>query len=312
MDLVASVFMLGTLCSIAVPALELGRSSSNLATCKSNLRQVAIALNDFDAQMARMPQPAGTNVPPGGSVSVLQQLAPYMEADVSMLGKADVPIVMCPADTSFVRNHTGTSYGINVRGLYGADGMGGQGPIEYSTLAQIPCGTSNFAFAGDLAQAGTYHYDVPAGKFGTSEGAYNGCLGSKPKSSAPATGPYGNVPNAPVFSSYHEGSSVNIALADGHVVNANISPNIKSACVANNGNVTGEWYDRKLEPPSETPSSDSSPSPKASSSWWEDFPFAVVGFASLASLGLLGIVAVVMIIIVQAVRRPKLVSRQVS
>jgi len=243
-ELIVVSAIVGTLLLMNFPALCILRDRDNTVKCLSNLRQIGIAFNDHDGQLGYMPRPAGTSQSNGRSIQ--GQLGPYTCIfDIGPPGTADVPEFLCPSDRSFVPGSIGTSYGINVRGMNGSDGQGGAlvDSESYATLAEISRGpgTSNLVLGGDIGQASFYRWTMPVGTVGSSEGSYNGFFGRHLPDTTTATGPDGNVAGAPLFSSFHTNGAVNLMLADGHAVTANLQPPIRDGCIPSLGKKSAVW-----------------------------------------------------------------------
>jgi len=242
----------GTLLLMILPALSIIRDRDNTVRCLGNLRQIAIAFNDHDGQLGCMPRPAGTSQSDGSSI--IFQLAPFTcHAMGENTYTPDYPILNCPSDRSYGHGNDGTGYGINVRGMNGSDGQGGAvvDSDSYTTMAQVSSGpgTSNLVLGGDIGQASFYRWIMPVGGVGSSEGSYNGFLGRHLPDTSTATGPSGNVADAPLFSSFHTNGAVNLMLADGHAVTANLKAPVHDGCIPSLGNKSGIWLEPGLSPP---------------------------------------------------------------
>jgi len=255
-DVVVIIVMALIMAAVLLRALPGARYSANEIECRSNLRQLGIALGDCEAQIGCLPRPAGTEAAQG--ISVLGQLLPWCEADPKIGKDSEIRILICPSDQGFNRATGGTSYGVNIRGWnhYGTSGE------DFRALAQIPAGSSNVVAAGDIGQAGTYLWAAPNTSIGTtSEGEYNGCYGAR-LTTTTKTGPGSNVlaedgsnVPAPLFSSFHTGGAVNLVRFDGHVVQANMQGSlgagsqngtgVMGGCHPAIGNASGIWWSER-------------------------------------------------------------------
>jgi len=238
---------LSALLLMIFPALCILWDRHNTVQCLSNLHTLGYMFNAHDDQKGFMPRPAGTSQSNGESIML--QLGPYVCGEP---GKGDVAFLHCPSDSSFVPNSLGVGYGINVRGMNASDGQGGAvaDSDAYTTMAQISSGpgTSNLVLGGDIGQAGIYQYPKPVGIVGSVEGSYNGLYGRHLSNKSTATGPGGNVANAPLFSSFHTNGAVNLVLADAHAVTANLKAPIHDGCIPSLGNKSGVWLEPGLSP----------------------------------------------------------------
>jgi prepilin-type N-terminal cleavage/methylation domain-containing protein len=83
-ELLVVIAIIGILIAMMLPAIQRAREAANSARCKSNLRQIGIALNNHDAQRGYLPRPLATKGNDG--TTVLCQLGAYMEAEAQMVG----------------------------------------------------------------------------------------------------------------------------------------------------------------------------------------------------------------------------------
>jgi len=184
-ELLVVIAIIAILVSMLLPAIQKVREAANRAKCQSNLRQLGIAINNYDATRKTLPDPAIGNTKIGtgtNGTTVFIQLFPYCEQDNNFTawqtynspGLANgsggggaglvnnVPVYGCPSDSSYVATaYDATSYSINQIAFNATVGGAGSNPSAGTvgatfSLAQIPAGTSNtIAVAEQLYTCGT-------------------------------------------------------------------------------------------------------------------------------------------------------------
>jgi prepilin-type N-terminal cleavage/methylation domain-containing protein/prepilin-type processing-associated H-X9-DG protein len=88
-ELLVVVAIIAALLSITLPAIQRVRETANVVKCASNMRQIGVALTDYESQRGKFPTGKGANYVgkvPGAAAyarwSVHSQLLPYVEQDV--------------------------------------------------------------------------------------------------------------------------------------------------------------------------------------------------------------------------------------
>jgi prepilin-type N-terminal cleavage/methylation domain-containing protein len=99
-ELLVVIAVVGVVLAIALPALDQTRQRSQTAGCASNLRQIGLMINDYQAaNHQRMPALVNRN-----STS-----EPGPALDTLLTSPEQVDLFCCPSDTS-IKSKTGTSY----------------------------------------------------------------------------------------------------------------------------------------------------------------------------------------------------------
>lgn len=139
-EVLISIGVIGLLLSVALPAVQHAREKSRAASCRNNLRQLAIAAAGFESFNGHFPPTSTTWIEPGKQrhlpISSFRHLLPYLDPvagkrvdmdDMSDSGWIDIPpepmskvnrelvevrftFFQCPSDS----NHLGTNYRCNL------------------------------------------------------------------------------------------------------------------------------------------------------------------------------------------------------
>jgi len=191
-ELLVVIFILGVLIALLLPAMSTVRESARKATCRSNLRQIGLALNSFEAAHSEYPpfligrtgnhqRIADDDKGPNWLVSLL----PYVEqhgiyeswdtdipANQNPGRSTEIALFKCPSDPNSKANHCNYAgggwargnYGMNVSpcrfGIGARDSLSGIGGANYSVRKrQIKDGDSN-TVAVDELRAGLNANDI--------------------------------------------------------------------------------------------------------------------------------------------------------
>lgn len=183
-ELLVVIAILGVLVALLLPAVQAAREAARKAQCGNNLRQVALAVHNYESVYRRLPPSALvdlTTTATGNNVSwgVHGRILPYLE-QAGMADRVDltqgwdqqlvidgirVPVFSCTSDPGARRvRDTGsgrprlwpTTYGFNL-GVYfvfdPATGRGGEGvffPNSFLRLGEISDGTSHTLLAAEV------------------------------------------------------------------------------------------------------------------------------------------------------------------
>ena len=173
-ELLTVIAIVALLMAILLPAISRMREGAARTACRNNLRQIGIAIHNFEQQHRAIPAEGGAataNGAPGNSASIFFHLLPYLEQQALLDGSAGVPqnqrlaVFLCPSDsTSNGTPPSGISTGLLALGSYNynvaspGNSSGGvfppysTPPICISLRRAMPDGTSGTIMAGEHVQ----------------------------------------------------------------------------------------------------------------------------------------------------------------
>lgn len=182
-ELLVVVAIIGVLLAMLLPAVQQAREAARKAQCKSNLRQIGLALFNYESAMAVLPPSivlggSGNTVTEDEAWSIFARILPYVEqanlyalanfsiskedaSNAPVVGQ-NVPLLICPSETKTdVSTHpyglSGVSnYGWCVGDWFVWGGFNGPqnrtafGADRSYTLAAVTDGLSNTVFASEV------------------------------------------------------------------------------------------------------------------------------------------------------------------
>ncbi|MCE9555248.1 MAG: DUF1559 domain-containing protein [Planctomycetes bacterium] len=188
-EMLVVIAIIGVLIALLLPAIQSAREAARRTACATNLRQLGIAMNNFESGQGHFP-PSRYGA---GSWSALALIVPYLEQGhlfeamdftqsysvVKLNGKPlpsyHVPVYLCPSETrkelkndsAGVPTYVPINYGLNMGtwlvwdpGANGGKGQGGDGvffPGPGLTAQQIGDGLSNTLCATEVRTYTSYY-----------------------------------------------------------------------------------------------------------------------------------------------------------
>jgi prepilin-type N-terminal cleavage/methylation domain-containing protein len=167
-ELLVVIAIIAILIGLLIPAVQLVRESASRTQCTNNMRQIGIAVYNFESANQEFPSQTATTAHHNGW---LVGILPFVEqegiygmfqtnnwnADAS--GGTPVKLYYCPSDPQGFpiriparNNNCGTDY-VAVSGLDYTDGLGIINPVRAVKAAWITDGASNTLLAGERPPA---------------------------------------------------------------------------------------------------------------------------------------------------------------
>jgi prepilin-type N-terminal cleavage/methylation domain-containing protein/prepilin-type processing-associated H-X9-DG protein len=244
-ELLVVIAIIAILIGLLIPAVQKVREAAANAQCKNNLKQIGLAVHNYESANRSVPSEGGAttlNGGPGNSASVFFNLLPYLEQQ-SLYACANgpgqnqpLPVFVCPSDSTAsggvppINSATGLqalgSYNYSTYAVGNPNGGVFPGytnpPFRISLNTAMPDGTSTTIITGEQVQicGGMGTQGNPWGTI--SNRRFSGSINLSPRAiaegvnTAACTPPPGPPPGRAVFASPHS-TSLNFLMGDGSV-----------------------------------------------------------------------------------------------
>lgn len=119
LEITVVVGVIGLLAALIVPAVQQSRRSAHRVQCASQLKQIALAILNFEGSNGHYPKPTTNGL---SNRSVQEYLAGYLEIPDPVQAGTNVPLLACPAD-AWAQGQFGRLHG----SYWLSDGLGKDG-----------------------------------------------------------------------------------------------------------------------------------------------------------------------------------------
>ena len=192
-EVLVVIAIIAVLVALLLPAVQQARESARRSQCKNNLKQIGLAVHNYESSSTRFPPSMAINpaVTTNASWSIHGRISPYLDqaalfnqidlqkswsdpVNAPLVSGFRVPVYVCPSDpkSDFARNTSGvnlysTNYGFNLGTWFYYDpvtGRGGDGmffPNSSTRFGQITDGASNTLLASEVKAWQAYTRNAP-------------------------------------------------------------------------------------------------------------------------------------------------------